>query len=171
MAPEVGNPEVGSQAPDFTVKDQNNQEVTLSSFRGERSVLLVFYPFAFSGLCTGELCAVRDDLGDFGHGRTRNLAAELARGEVLAFLTQDATPAEGWLAAHLEALALAPGRGVSLLMRTFALTRGLWQSSEPPSPEAAHAVAGLDVAAIYPDFRAELREALTEYWRGALACD
>jgi peroxiredoxin (alkyl hydroperoxide reductase subunit C) len=58
-------PEVGTEAPDFTVKDHNNQKVTLSSFRGERAVLLVFYPFAFSGLCTGELCAVRDDLGDF----------------------------------------------------------------------------------------------------------
>ena len=58
-------PEVGTQAPDFTVKDQNNQQVTLSSFRGERAVLLVFYPFAFSGICTGELCAVRDDLAGF----------------------------------------------------------------------------------------------------------
>ena len=58
-------PEVGTQAPDFTVKDQNNQQVTLSSSRGERDVLLVFYPFAFSGICTGELCAVRDDLAAF----------------------------------------------------------------------------------------------------------
>ena len=58
-------PEVGTEAPDFTLKDQNNQEVTLSSFRGRRSVLVVFYPFAFSGLCTGELCAVRDDLASF----------------------------------------------------------------------------------------------------------
>jgi peroxiredoxin (alkyl hydroperoxide reductase subunit C) len=58
-------PEVGTEAPDFTVKDQNNQDVTLSSFRGDRAVLLVFYPFAFSGTCTGELCAVRDNLADF----------------------------------------------------------------------------------------------------------
>jgi peroxiredoxin len=41
-------PEVGSQAPDFTLKDQNNQNVTLSSLRGQRNVLLVFYPFAYS---------------------------------------------------------------------------------------------------------------------------
>ena len=97
-------------------------------------------------------------------------AAGLAKGTVyLYFRTKEEIFAS--LLVTQEALALAPGRGVSLLMRTFALTRGLWQSSEPPSPEAAHAVAGLDVAAIYPDFRAELREALTEYWRGALACD
>ncbi|MEU4764572.1 peroxiredoxin [Actinosynnema sp. NPDC023794] len=54
--------EVGAQAPDFTLNDYNKQPVTLSSFRGERNVLLVFYPFAFSGTCTGELCQVRDEL-------------------------------------------------------------------------------------------------------------
>ena len=67
-------PEVGSQAPDFTLKDQNNQDVALSSFRGDRSVLVVFYPFAFSGLCTGELCAVRDDLADFQNDDVQILA-------------------------------------------------------------------------------------------------
>jgi len=70
-------PEVGTQAPDFTVKDQNNQQVTLSSFRGERDVLLVFYPFAFSGICTGELCAVRDDLGDFQNDDVQILAVSV----------------------------------------------------------------------------------------------
>ncbi len=54
--------EVGQQAPDFTLRDQNGAQVTLSSFRGSKNVLLVFYPFAFSGICTGELCQVRDDL-------------------------------------------------------------------------------------------------------------
>jgi O-antigen biosynthesis protein len=48
---------------------------------------------------------------DFGHGRTRNLAAERASGDVIAFLTQDATPAPGWLAAVREALALSPDVG------------------------------------------------------------
>ena len=67
-------PEVGSEAPDFTVRDQNNEEVTLSSFRGDRAVLLVFYPFAYSGLCTGELCAVRDDLSDFQNDDVQILA-------------------------------------------------------------------------------------------------
>lgn len=57
--------EVGQTAPDFTLKDQNNQEVSLSQFKGEKNVLVVFYPLAFSGVCTGELCALRDDLGSF----------------------------------------------------------------------------------------------------------
>ena len=67
-------PEVGSEAPDFTVRDQNNQEVTLSSFRGDRTVLLVFYPFAYSNICTGELCAVRDDLAAFQNDDVQILA-------------------------------------------------------------------------------------------------
>jgi mycoredoxin-dependent peroxiredoxin len=57
--------EVGSKAPDFTLKDQNNQPVTLSELYAERNVLVVFYPFAFSGICTGELCQLRDDLDAF----------------------------------------------------------------------------------------------------------
>lgn len=70
-------PEVGTEAPDFTLKDQNNQEVTLSSFRGDRSVLVVFYPFAFSGICTGELCAVRDDLSSFQNAEVQILAVSV----------------------------------------------------------------------------------------------
>ncbi|MFG1919957.1 peroxiredoxin [Micromonospora sp. NPDC048898] len=54
--------EVGAEAPDFVLKDQNNQEVRLSDFRGRRGVLLVFYPFAFTGTCQGELSEVRDNL-------------------------------------------------------------------------------------------------------------
>src|SRR5262249_33531284 len=56
---------VGAVAPDFTLKDENHQRVTLSDFRGKKNVLLVFYPFAFSGVCHGELCEIRDNLADF----------------------------------------------------------------------------------------------------------
>ena len=70
-------PEVGTEAPDFTLKDQNNQQITLSSFRGERNVLVVFYPFAFSGVCTGELCAVRDDLSNFQNENVQILAVSV----------------------------------------------------------------------------------------------
>lgn len=57
--------EVGTEAPDFSLRDQNNEEVTLSSFRGRQAVLVIFYPLAFTGICTGELCQVRDDLPSF----------------------------------------------------------------------------------------------------------
>jgi mycoredoxin-dependent peroxiredoxin len=56
---------VGDQAPDFTLRDQNNQEWALSDFQGDRNVLVVFYPLAFSGICTGELDQLRDDLAEF----------------------------------------------------------------------------------------------------------
>ena len=57
--------DVGSKAPEFTLKDFNKQDVSLSSFVGQKPVLLVFYPFAFSGICTGELCQLRDDFTSF----------------------------------------------------------------------------------------------------------
>lgn len=57
--------EVGSEAPDFTLNDYNREKVSLASFRGKKNVLVVFYPFAFSGTCTGELCQVRDELADY----------------------------------------------------------------------------------------------------------
>jgi peroxiredoxin len=56
---------VGDEAPDFTLRDQNNEEFTLSAFRGSRAVLVIFYPLAFTGICTGELCAVRDDIATY----------------------------------------------------------------------------------------------------------
>ncbi len=52
--------EVGDQAPDFELKDQHGTPVRLSGFRGTKNVVLVFYPLAFSGICSGELCAMRD---------------------------------------------------------------------------------------------------------------
>lgn len=63
--------EIGDAAPDFTLKDPANNEVTLSSFRGAKNVVLVFHPFAFTGICEAELCAVRDDLGRFEGADTR----------------------------------------------------------------------------------------------------
>ncbi|AIJ25267.1 MULTISPECIES: peroxiredoxin [Amycolatopsis] len=57
--------EVGSAAPDFTLNDYNKQPVTLSSFQGDKPVLLVFYPFAFSGICQGELCQLRDEFAEY----------------------------------------------------------------------------------------------------------
>lgn len=50
---------------------------------------------------------------EFGHGRTRNLGAERTRGELIAFLTQDATPCPGWADAYREAFGLAPNVGAA----------------------------------------------------------
>ncbi|MGV9374895.1 peroxiredoxin [Nonomuraea sp. NPDC003707] len=51
--------EVGALAPDFELQDQHGTPVSLSQFRGTK-VVLVFYPLAFSGICHGELSALRD---------------------------------------------------------------------------------------------------------------
>ena len=55
---------VGQEAPDFSLRNENNQEVTLSALRG-RPVVLVFYPLDFSPFCTTEMCALRDDFALF----------------------------------------------------------------------------------------------------------
>jgi peroxiredoxin (alkyl hydroperoxide reductase subunit C) len=69
--------EIENEAPDFTLKDQNNQEWTLSEFRGDRNVLVVFYPVAFSPICTGELCQLRDDLAEFQNSDAQVLAVSV----------------------------------------------------------------------------------------------
>ena len=66
--------EVGTQAPEFTLKDQNNQEVSLSDYRGKKNVLIVFYPLAFTGICQGELCKVRDELPRFQNDNAEIIA-------------------------------------------------------------------------------------------------
>ncbi len=65
---------VGDIAPDFEIKDQHGQLVKLSSFRGEKNVVITFYPYSFTGTCTGELCALRDDLGAFQNDKVQLLA-------------------------------------------------------------------------------------------------
>ena len=65
---------VGQAAPDFTLKDQYGKDVSLSDYKGVKNVVVVFYPFAFSGICTGELCEIRDDLGAFESDQVQVLA-------------------------------------------------------------------------------------------------
>jgi peroxiredoxin len=63
--------EVGAQAPDFTLSDQHGEELTLSELVAEGPVALVFFPLAFSGICTGELCELRDNLSVFDDNKVR----------------------------------------------------------------------------------------------------
>jgi peroxiredoxin len=64
---------VGDVAPEFSLPDQDKQLVSLADLRGA-PVLLVFYPFAFSGICTGELCQLRDELTHYTDAGVRVLA-------------------------------------------------------------------------------------------------
>ncbi len=65
---------IGQEAPNFTLINQFGESVELASFRGKKNVVIVFYPFAFSGICTGELCSLRDDLGAYQNEGTELLA-------------------------------------------------------------------------------------------------
>ena len=64
---------IGDVAPEFSLPDQDRQVVSLADLRGT-PVLLVFYPFAFSGICTGELCQLRDELAAYTDAGVRVLA-------------------------------------------------------------------------------------------------
>jgi peroxiredoxin len=65
--------EVGDIAPDFSLKNQFGEVVTLSQFKG-KNVVLMFYPFAFTGKCTEELCTIRDERNDFVNDGTQILS-------------------------------------------------------------------------------------------------
>lgn len=65
---------VGQQAPDFELRDQAMQSVRLSSYRGKKVVVLVFYPLTFTSVCGAEMCAIRDDLPSFVNDDVQTLA-------------------------------------------------------------------------------------------------
>ncbi|MEN9737622.1 MAG: hypothetical protein RJA26_855 [Actinomycetota bacterium] len=56
---------IGDAAPDFSLVNQHGETVTLSQFKGKKAVVVVFYPFSFTGICTGELCELRDNISVF----------------------------------------------------------------------------------------------------------
>ncbi|MEU8241414.1 peroxiredoxin [Actinoplanes missouriensis] len=68
---------VGQPAPDFTLKDQNNQDVRLSDFRGRKAVLLIFYPLAFSRRCHGELTEVQENLPAYANDTVQVLTVSV----------------------------------------------------------------------------------------------
>ena len=103
-------------------------------------------------------------LAALGHSvLERNMDAGKLREFKLAFMARLA----GTGSVVERALRLSPGHGARLLMRSFALTRGRWQAADRSEP-AARAETDAVLASLHPDFDAELTEALTEYWRGAL---
>jgi mycoredoxin-dependent peroxiredoxin len=81
--------EIGQPAPDFELKDHTGQVRKLSDYKGSKNVVLVFYPLAFSGICTAELCGIRDDLPTYDNDDTVTLAVSVDSGFVLrAFAEQ-----------------------------------------------------------------------------------
>jgi len=68
---------IGDQAPDFELINQHGETVKLSDFRGNEAVVVVFYPLSFSGICTGELCELRDNIGMFKNDKVELLAVSV----------------------------------------------------------------------------------------------
>ena len=66
--------EIGQEAPDFELRSSAGDPVKLSSYRGDKAVALVFYPFTFTGVCQGELCALRDDMSRYENAGVQVLA-------------------------------------------------------------------------------------------------
>lgn len=66
-------PQIGQPAPDFTLPSTAGQDITLSSFRGKQNVLVAFFPLAFTGVCTKELCAFSEDYARFESAGTKVL--------------------------------------------------------------------------------------------------
>ena len=64
----------GDQAPDLELANQFGETVKLSDFRGIKPVVMVFYPLSFSGICTGELCELRDNFAKFENDDVELLA-------------------------------------------------------------------------------------------------
>lgn len=79
-----------TQAPDFDLPNQFGERVRLSDFRGVRAVALVFFPLAFSGVCTGELCALRDNLDLFSDHEVELLGISVdSKATLRAFAEQE----------------------------------------------------------------------------------
>ena len=66
----------GSPAPDFTLPNSENQPVSLRSFRGQPTVVL-FFPLAFTGVCTEEMCTMRDNMGQYNGMNTQVLGVSV----------------------------------------------------------------------------------------------
>lgn len=68
---------VGQEAPDFTLKNQSGEEVSLSSFRGDKNVVLMFYPLAFSGGCTKQFTGLSAHEGRYADEQAQVLGVSV----------------------------------------------------------------------------------------------
>lgn len=66
--------QVGQKAPDFNLYSSSKEKISLNDFSGEKNVLLLFFPQSFTGVCTTELCGVRDDIAKYQNADAEVLA-------------------------------------------------------------------------------------------------
>jgi glutaredoxin-dependent peroxiredoxin len=65
--------QIGQKAPDFSLFDSDKNKVSPADFKGIKNVLLLFYPLAFTGVCTKELCDIRDEIGRYSNDHVQVL--------------------------------------------------------------------------------------------------
>ena len=75
--------EVGSQAPTFSLYSSEKEKVSLSDYKG-KNVVLLFFPLAFTSVCTKELCNVRDNIGIYNNSKAKVLAISVDSPQTLA---------------------------------------------------------------------------------------
>jgi peroxiredoxin len=73
---------IGSKAPDFILKNTEGKDISLSDFKGNKNVVLLFFPLAFTSTCTEELCSTRDNMKIYA-----SLNAEILAISVDSFFT------------------------------------------------------------------------------------
>ena len=71
--------QTGQKAPEFSLYDSEKQKVNLSDYKG-KNVLLLFFPQAFTGTCTAELCSTRDNIALYNQANAQVFAISVARG-------------------------------------------------------------------------------------------
>lgn len=79
---------IGDKAPNFTLRNTEKKEISLNDYKG-KNVLVLFFPLAFTGVCTQELCSVRDDISSY-----ENLGVEVLAISVDSLFTLDRFKAE-----------------------------------------------------------------------------
>jgi len=80
--------EVGQSAPDFTLYDSEKKQVTLSEQK-EKNVLLLFFPLAFTSVCTKELCSVRDNISFYNSSNAEVFGISVDALQTLAKFKED----------------------------------------------------------------------------------
>ena len=80
--------QIGDKAPDFKLYNSDKQEVSLSDYKG-KNVVILFFPLAFTGVCTAELCEMRDNIASYS-----NLNAEILGISVDSLFTLEKFKAE-----------------------------------------------------------------------------
>ncbi len=81
--------QIGQKAPEFTLYSSAKEKISLNDYAGKQNVLLLFFPQAFTGVCTKELCGVRDDISKYSNANAQVLAISVDSIFTLAKFKED----------------------------------------------------------------------------------